>query len=180
MVQYGNLTFTLYAFSFSHVNTSLVYSHRSQRRDKDHRAPQITRIKGLYRGGRLFIAEISYLDFKHYTKQKCVFWASNLSPITRSCSSQWWVSGGERERERKGQVERAREGRKGQKSGWEKLGKERLRFTFLLKGKIAIHIPVASSANFWALQKSILMTVSRSLLTRVGLCLLRLKLSLCL
>eukprot|EP00071_Canis_lupus_P039855 XP_022273412.1 uncharacterized protein LOC111095545 isoform X2 [Canis lupus familiaris] len=89
MVQYGNLTFTLYAFSFSHVNTSLVYSHRSQRRDKDHRAPQITRIKGLYRGGRLFIAEISYLDFKHYTKQKCVFWASNLSPITRSCSSQW-------------------------------------------------------------------------------------------
>lgn len=40
----------------------------------------------------------------------------------------------ERERERKGQVETAREGRKGQKSGWEKLGgqKGRLLFTFLL------------------------------------------------
>ena len=46
----------------------------------------------------------------------------------------------ERERGRKGQVERTREGKKGQKGRGEKLG--------VRERKTEIHIPVASSANF--------------------------------
>lgn len=67
-------------------------------------------------------------------------------------------------------------GKKEGKDGASGEGKRRKEGTERWKGKaggerkkIEIHIPVASSANFWALQKSISITVSTTLLMRVGL-----------
>lgn len=128
-VRYGNLAFTPYVFCFSHVNTSLVYCHRSQRGDKNHRAPQSTQNYRVIQGkeavhsrdlisgySTLCKVETHVLGFqpKSY-KQKLLSLVEN----------QW-----ERERERRWQVERAKEGQKGQKGGGKSWG--RLRFTFLL------------------------------------------------
>lgn len=64
-----------------------------------------------------------------------------------------------------GQVERAGEGKSTRVEG-EKLGERQ-------RKEIDIQIAVASSANFWALQKSTSMTVSLTLRMRIGLHLLQ-------
>lgn len=92
-----------------------------------HTLPQVMKVNyRVCKGGRLFTAEISYLYFKHHSKQKLVFWAFILSPITRSCSGQWEreekVGGKWRGQEKERRVEGKRWGRE----------KGKLRFTFLL------------------------------------------------
>lgn len=69
---------------FSYVKTRLLYCHRLRRWDKNHRHHKSPRVIGLYRGGKLFIAEISYSDCKHYSNQNLVFQAFSLSPMTRN------------------------------------------------------------------------------------------------
>lgn len=74
-----------------------------------HTLPQVTEVNyRVTQGGRLFTTEISYLDFKHCSKEKLVFWAFILSPIPRTCSGQWegerkrWGASGDSKRRKEG------------------------------------------------------------------------------
>lgn len=67
-----------------YVGYSATQCLRSGRRKRDRRAPRVVGL--LHRGAKLFIAQASRLDFKHYSNQKFTFQAFNLSPVTKSSS----------------------------------------------------------------------------------------------
>lgn len=112
-----------------YVHYSLIHCHRSGRRESTHRAPGVV---GLYRGAKPFIAQVSYLDVKHYSNQKFMFQVFNLSPVPKAPQAskvhQKRGEGGERV-----QVEKARGGKEEHEGGGRSRGTQ---------------VPVASSADF--------------------------------